>query len=40
MLNDMIANICVLLAERVFQQTVGMPMDINCYPLLASLFLH
>jgi hypothetical protein len=33
----MIENICLLIAERVFQQTVGMPMDINCYPLLNKM---
>ena len=36
----MIDNICVLLAGRVFQQRVGMPMDVNCYPLLTYLLLH
>jgi hypothetical protein len=25
---------------RVFQQTVGIPMDANCAPLLADLFLY
>ena len=36
----MIDNICVFLAGRVFQQRVGMPMDVNCYPLLTYLLLH
>jgi hypothetical protein len=38
MLYVMIENICVLLAGRVFQQTVGMPMDINCYQNGIRLF--
>jgi hypothetical protein len=25
---------------RVFQQTVGIPMDTNCAPLLSDLFLY
>jgi hypothetical protein len=29
-----------MLGERVFQQTVGIPMDTNCAPLLADLFLY
>jgi hypothetical protein len=28
-----------LFGERDFQQTVGIPMYINCVPLLAELFL-
>jgi hypothetical protein len=40
MLYVMIDNLCVLFAGRVFLQTVGMPMGINCYPLLAYLSLH
>ena len=40
MLYVMIDNVCVLFAGRVFQQTVGMPMGIDCYPLLTYLLLH
>jgi hypothetical protein len=29
-----------MLGGRVFQQTVGIPMDTNCAPLLADLFLY
>ena len=40
MLEFLIDNIFVMLGERVFQQTVGIPMDRNCAPLLADLFLY
>jgi len=40
MLYVMIDNICVLFPGRVFQQTVGMPMGIDCYPLLTYLLIH
>jgi hypothetical protein len=30
----------VIFGGRVFQQTVGIPMDTYCAPLLADLFLH
>jgi hypothetical protein len=33
-------NIFVIFGGRVFQQTVGIPMDTNCAPLLADLFLY
>ena len=39
MLKILINNIFVILGERVFQQTVGIPMGTNCAPLLAYLFL-
>ena len=29
-----------MLGERVLQQTVGIPMETNCAPLLADLFLY
>ena len=35
-----IDNIFVMFGGRVFQQTVGIPMDTNCAPLLADLFLY
>jgi hypothetical protein len=40
MLEFLIDNIFVMLGGRVFQQTVGIPMDRNCAPLLADLFLY
>ena len=40
MLDFLIDNIFVLFGERVFQQTIGIPMGTNCAPLLADLFLH
>jgi hypothetical protein len=33
-------NICVMFGGRVFQQTVGIPMDTNCAPVLIDLFLY
>ena len=33
-------NIIVGFAGKVFQQTVGIPMDTNCAPLLADIFLY
>jgi hypothetical protein len=33
-------NIFVLFGRRVFQQRIGIPMDMNCAPLLTHLFLH
>ena len=30
----------IMLAGRVFQQTVGIPMGTNCAPILADLFLY
>jgi hypothetical protein len=37
MLDFFIDNI---FGERVFQQTIGIPMGTNCAPLIADLFLH
>ena len=36
----MIDNIFVRFGGRVFQQTVGISMGINCAPLFADLFLY
>ena len=33
-------NICVLFGARAFQQTIGIPIGMNCAPLLTDLFLH
>jgi hypothetical protein len=33
-------NIFVLFSGRELQQTIGIPMGMNCAPLLADLFLH
>ena len=35
-----IDNMFVMLGGRVFQQTAGMPMGINCAPLISDLFLY
>ena len=40
MFEVLIENIFVLFGGRVFQQTVGMPMSINCAPILVDLFLY
>jgi hypothetical protein len=40
MLEYLIDNISAMFDGRVFQQTVGMPMGINCAPLIADLFLY
>ena len=40
MLEILTDNIFVIFGGRVFQQTVGIPMDTNCAPLLADLFLY
>ena len=40
MLDFLIDNIFVTFGERVFQQTIGIPMRTNCAPLLADLFLY
>jgi len=40
MLDFLIDNMFVLFVGRVFQQTIGIPMDTNCAPLLTDLFLH
>jgi hypothetical protein len=33
-------NIYVVFGDKVFQQSVGIPMGTNCAPLLADLFLY
>ena len=33
----MIDNIFVMFGEQIFQQTIGIPMETNCAPLLADL---
>jgi hypothetical protein len=38
-LDLLIDNIFVLFGGRVFQQTIGIPKDTNCAPLLVDLFL-
>ena len=40
MYDFLIDNIFVLFGGRVLQQTIGIPMDTICAPLLADLFLH
>jgi hypothetical protein len=40
MLKFVIDNIYAMFGGRVFQQTVDIPMDTNCAPLLANLFLY
>ena len=40
MLEFLIDNIFVMFGGGVFQQTVGIPMDTNCAPLLTDLFLY
>jgi hypothetical protein len=40
MLEFLIDNIYVVVGGQVFQQSVGIPMDSNCAPLLADLFLY
>ena len=40
MLGFLVDIIYVVFGDQVFQQTVGIPMDTNCAPLLADLFLH
>ena len=40
MLEFLIDNIFVMFGRRVFQQTVDIPVGINCDPLLADLFLY
>jgi hypothetical protein len=40
MLEFLIDNIFAMFGGRVFQQTVGIPMDTNCASLLADLFLY
>ena len=38
MLEFLIDNVFVIFGERVFQQTVGIPMGTNGAPLLVPLF--
>jgi hypothetical protein len=40
MLEFLIDNIYVFVGGQVFQQYVGIPMGMNCAPLLADLFLY
>ena len=40
MLELLVDNIFVVFAEKVSQQTVGIPMGTNCAPLLANIFLY
>jgi hypothetical protein len=40
MLECLIDNIFVMFGGGVFQQTVGIPMGINCAPFLTDLFLY
>ena len=40
MLECLIGNIFFVFGERVFQQTIDIPMGTNCAPLLADLFLY
>ena len=40
MLEFLVDNIFVVFAGKVFQQIIGIPMDTNCAPLLADLFLY
>jgi hypothetical protein len=36
----LIDNLFAMFGGRGFQQTVGIPMGTNCFPLLADLFLY
>ena len=38
MLEFLVDNIFVFFANKVFQQTVGIPMGTNCDPILADIF--
>ena len=40
MLEFLVDNIFVVFAEKVVQQTVGIPIGTNCAPLLADIFLY
>jgi hypothetical protein len=40
MFGFLVDNIYVVFGDQVFQQSVGIPMDTNCAPLLADLFLY
>ena len=39
-LDFLVDNIFVVFRGKVFQQIVGIPMDKNCAPLLADIFLY
>ena len=39
MLEFLVDNIFVVVAGKVFQQIIGIPMSTNCAPLLADIFL-
>ena len=39
MLEFLVDNIFVVFAVKVFQQIIDIPMDTNCAPLLADIFL-
>jgi hypothetical protein len=40
MLGFLVDNFYVVFRDQVFQQSVGIPMDTKCAPLLADLFLY
>ena len=40
MMDFFIDNIFVMFGELLFQQTIDIPKDTNCAPLLTDLFLH
>ena len=40
MLEFVVDNIFVVFVGKVFQQTVGIPMGMNCVPLFADIFLY
>ena len=40
MLDYRIDNILVKFSGRIIQQTFGIPLETNCAPLLADLFLY
>ena len=40
MLEFLVDNISVVFAGKVFKQIIGIPMDTNCAPLLADIFLY
>ena len=40
MLEFLVDNIFVVFGEKVFRQTVGIPMGTNCAPLLTDIFLY
>ena len=40
MLEFLVDNIFMVFSGKVFQQIIGIPMDIKCAPLLADIFLY